>query len=553
MIDLADGLGLLIGVVGIATVADRIRIAYPILMVMVGLGVALIPIHHQVELPPDLILLVFLPPLIYDASLETSIQEIRSQFRPILLLAVGLVIATMSAVAVVIHAIVPGTSWAVAFTLGAIVSPPDSVAATQIAGKLGLPRHLTTILGGEGMMNDATALTAYQLAVLAVATGFTLTDVVGRFALAVVVGVAVGLAVGWAVSRLLRLIETPVIENTLLLVLPFAAYLPANELKGSGVLAVMAAGLYFGRYGSSSLTPAARLQQHQIWDLIVFLLTGISFLLVGLELRPVLDSLTNRESGSLVLESLAVVGVVIVVRMVWIFGASLLPGRFRLLGRPRRAWRQSTVVGWAGMRGSVSLAAALALPNSFPARDLVVFLTFAVIVATLVGQGLTLPFLIRKLGVASPGHQDTVAVLQTRRRLTLAAIRSIDELRSTGDFPEDMVDRLHLGYEFQLSRVERRLRAFDPEPDPEVVAFDEERGDVPDGAGSGEATATTDSQDNDPEAQFRKEQALRQLVIETERAELDRLVRRGRITQRVATSVRGELDVDETTMRPGTR
>jgi len=524
MIDLADGLGLLIGVVGIATVADRIRIAYPILMVMVGLGVALIPIHHQVELPPDLILLVFLPPLIYDASLETSIQEIRSQFRPILLLAVGLVIATMSAVAVVIHAIVPGTSWAVAFTLGAVVSPPDSVAATQIAGKLGLPRHLTTILGGEGMMNDATALTAYQLAVLAVATGFTLTDVVGRFALAVVVGV-----------------------------LPFAAYLPANELKGSGVLAVMAAGLYFGRYGSSSLTPAARLQQHQIWDLIVFLLTGISFLLVGLELRPVLDSLTNRESGSLVLESLAVVGVVIVVRMVWIFGASLLPGRFRLLGRPRRAWRQSTVVGWAGMRGSVSLAAALALPNSFPARDLVVFLTFAVIVATLVGQGLTLPFLIRKLGVASPGHQDTVAVLQTRRRLTLAAIRSIDELRSTGDFPEDMVDRLHLGYEFQLSRVERRLRAFDPEPDPEVVAFDEERGDVPDGAGSGEATATTDSQDNDPEAQFRKEQALRQLVIETERAELDRLVRRGRITQRVATSVRGELDVDETTMRPGTR
>ena len=343
MPNIADSLGLLIGVVVIATIADRVRIPYPILMVVVGVGVALVPTHHRVALPPNLILLVFLPPLIYDASLETSLEEIRAQLRPILLLAVGLVVATMTVVAVVIHQLVPGTSWAVAFTLGAVVSPPDSIAATQIAGKLGLPRSLTTILGGEGLMNDATALTAYQLAVAAVATGFTVADVIGRFAFAVVAGVAIGLGVGWAISRLLRLIETPVIENTLLLVLPFAAYLPADELKASGVLAVVAAGLFFGRYGSTSLSPAARLQQHQIWDLIVFLLTGLSFLLVGLELREVLDSLTNRESGSLVLESLAVVGAVIGVRLVWIFGASVLPRRFRLLGPgpPGTTWRQS--------------------------------------------------------------------------------------------------------------------------------------------------------------------------------------------------------------------
>ena len=568
MIDIADGLGLLIGVVVIATIADRLSIPYPILMVVAGVAVALVPTHHRVQLPPDLILLVFLPPLIYDASLETSIQEIRAQLRPILLLAVGLVLATMSVVAVVIHALAPELSWAAAFTLGAIVSPPDSIAATQIAGKLGLPRHLTTILGGEGMMNDATALTAYQLAVVAVAGGFTVADVAGRFVLAVVVGLAIGLAVGWAVSRLLRLIETPVIENTLLLILPFAAYLPADKLHGSGVLAVVAAGLYFGRYGSSALTPGARLQQHAIWDLIVFLLTGLSFLLVGLELRVVLDSLTNRESGSLAIESLSVVGAVIVVRLVWIFAASALPRRFRLLGPAplRSSWRQTTVVGWAGMRGAVSLAAALALPDGFPGRDLVVFITFAVIVATLVGQGLTLPPLIRRLGLVSEGGQDTVQVMRTRRRLTVAALRRLDELGASGRFPKEVVERLHLGYEFQLARLDRGLEVLDDEAEAEEEA---EEGGGGGGGGGGDgggggggaspgaddgqgAAAPTVPAVEDLEAQLRAERDLRRLVIDTERAELSELVGRGRISQRVAERVRGALDVDETSMRPGT-
>ena len=571
MIDIADGLGLLIGVVVIATIADRLSIPYPILMVVAGVGVALVPTHHRVELPPDLILLVFLPPLIYDASLETSIQEIRAQFRPILLLAVGLVLATMSAVAVVLHALVPEMNWAVAFTLGAVVSPPDSIAATQIAGKLGLPRHLTTILGGEGMMNDATALTAYQLAVVAVAGGFTVADVAGRFLLAVVVGVVIGLAVGWAVSRLLRLIETPVIENTLLLVLPFAAYLPADKLHGSGVLAVVAAGLYFGRYGSSALTPGARLQQHAIWDLIVFLLTGLSFLLVGLELRDVLDSLTNRESGSLAAESLAVVGVVIVVRLVWIFGTAAIPGRYRLLGPAplRTTWRETTVVGWAGMRGAVSLAAALALPNGFPGRDLVVFITFAVIVATLVGQGLSLPPLIRKLGVVSAGEHETVQVMRTRRRLTATALRRLDELGASGRYPPEVVERLHLGYEFQLARLDRGLGALD-----DTTATDERTGvDGPQGdrdgaeghpgvrapaAGdAGDAGTATDGPEDvatpiDVEAQLRAERELRRAIIDAEREALGDLVTRKRVSQRVAEQVCSALDVDETTMRPGT-
>ena len=374
MISIADGIGLLIGIVVIATIADRLRIPYPILLVIAGIGVALIPTQHRVELQPELVLLVFLPPLIYDASLDTSAREVRSQIRPILFLAVGLVVATMTVVAVVIHSMVHDMSWAVAFALGAIVSPPDSVAATQIAGKLGLPRRLVTILGGEGMMNDATALTAYQVAVAAVGSAFTVADVAWKFSFAVVAGVGIGLAVGWLGARVLRFTETPVIENTMLLILPFAAYLPADKLGASGVLAVVAAGLYFGRYGSSSLTAGARLQQREIWDLVVFLLTGMSFLLVGLELRPILDSLTNRESGSLALEALAVIGVVMVVRIVWIFGATAVPGAQRLLGsgrRPTHPWREidgDRLGGhaWSGEPGRVAGPAPF-VPASGPA------------------------------------------------------------------------------------------------------------------------------------------------------------------------------------------
>ncbi len=538
MISLADGIGLLIGIVVIATVADRLRIAYPILLVIAGIAVALIPTHHRIQLQPELVLLVFLPPLIYDASLDTSARELRTHLRPILLLAVGLVIATMVAVAVVIHSLVGGMGWAVAFALGAIVSPPDSVAATQIAGKLGLPRRLVTILGGEGLMNDATALTAYQVAVAAVGSAFTLADVAGKFVFAVAVGVAIGLAVGWFGSRMLRFTETPVIENTMLLILPFAAYLPADKLGASGVLAVVAAGLYFGRYGSVSLTAGARLQQREIWDLIVFLLTGMSFLLVGLELRPILDSLVNRESGSLAIESLAVVGVVVVVRMAWMFGTTALPGGERLFAsgdRPSpswetRSWRETTVVGWAGMRGAVSLAASLALPQNFPQRDLLVFLTFAVIVATLVGQGLTLPPLIRRLGLVTRDEQDAVLVAEARRRLTVLALGRLDELTGDGRFAPEVAMRIRVGYESQLARIDRRLEGL-------RAGLSQQEG--------GEGGA-----DDDTGGHLQAEGELRKLVIDSERTELGRLVARRKVSERVADAVREALDVDEITMRP---
>ena len=529
---IAEILGLLIAVVAVATVADRLRIAYPILLVVAGLVVAVLPLAHRVTLEPDLILLVFLPPLIYDASLDTSARELSTHWRPILLLAVGLVLATMTAVAVVFHLLVPQSNWGEAFALGAIVSPPDSVAATQIAGKLGLPHRLVAILGGEGLMNDATALTAYQVAVVSVATSLTVVDVAARFAYAVVVGVGIGLAVGWIGSRLLRTVETPVIENTVLLILPFAAYLPSDELDASGVLAVVAAGLYFGRYGSRSLTAAARVQQRQIWELVVFLLTGLSFLLVGLELRPVLESLTARDSNSLVVESLAVVGVVIVLRMVWMFGVTALPGGRHLFstnqGTPA-TWRETTVVGWAGMRGAISLAAALALPTSFAERDLVLVLTFAVILVTLVGQGLTLPPLIRRLGLLSKGEQDQILAADARRRLAVLALARIDDLAVATGAPDDVAERVRSGYEALLAQVDRRI---DLLSDTDVTG---------DGADTTEETETES---------FEAEVLLRRMVIETERDELDRMVAHRRVSRPVAADVRAALDIDETTMRP---
>jgi NhaP-type Na+/H+ or K+/H+ antiporter len=257
-----------------------------------------------------------------------------------------------------------------------------------------------------------------------------------------------------------------------------------------------------------------------------------------LELRPIIDSLANRESGSLVIESLSVVGAVIVVRIVWIFGAAALPGGQRLVGATRRSarsWPETTVISWSGMRGAVSLAAALALPQDFPERDLVVFLAFAVIVATLVGQGLTLPPLIRRLGVVTPDEQDAVLVAEARRRLTVIALSSIDDLSRGGQFPDEVVDRIRAGYESQLARIERRLAALSS-----GTGGDDDVGDGSGGVGAGAAGAGA----------LEAERKLRRLVIATERTELDQLIARRKVTEQVAGGVRAALDVDETTMRP---
>src|SRR5215211_4535500 len=382
--------GLLAAVAVVVRLAGRTNIPEPVLLVVAGLAVALIPGLPEVELDPQLILALFLPPLLYWAALHTDPRDLRANLRPIALLAVGLVLATTAAVAWLGHAVL-GLPWAVAVVLGAIVSPPDPVAAVAVAGRLGLPRRMVTILEAEGLLNDATALVLYRVAVAAAVSGtFSLGEAGVELAVSAVGGTAVGLAVGFVGSRVLRRVSEAPVENTVKLLLPYVAWLAAERLHASGVLAVLACGLLMTRHWGS-ISSGARLQARQLWE-------GLSFVLEGVQLRTVVEGIEGRSLADLALAALALNLVVIVVRLALVYPASWLP---RLSARVRErdpfpGWGWVTVIGWAGMRGVVSLALALAIPTRvdaggpFPDRNLVVFLAFSVIVVTLVGQGLTL-------------------------------------------------------------------------------------------------------------------------------------------------------------------
>jgi Na+/H+ antiporter len=458
--------GLFVVLAAIATLARRVEVPYPILLVIGGLIIALIPGLPRVEVNPDLILLVFLPPLLYTAALAMPPRELRENLQPIALLALGLVLLTMTAVALVAHASIHGLPWAAGFALGAIVSPPDPVAAAAIANRLGLPRRLVTILEGEGLFNDATALVAYRLAVTAVVTGsFSTLEVAVRFLLAAVGAVAIGLAVGWAAKAVLSRLVDPPVENTVHLLVPFAAYVPADRLGASGILATLTTGLFMARYGRTVVTSAARVQGQGLWDILVFILEGISFLLIGLELRPVLDGLAGRPVPALLGEASLICVLVIVVRIIWVFSSSAIRHRLRLwrgAPDPTPGWRPSAVVAWAGMRGVVSLAAALALPlttdsgDPFPERSLLIFLSFSVIVVTLVGQGLTLPALIRRLDVVEPAGRASREEAAARARLARVALRRLDELEGDLDLPEERLELLRRRYEQRIERFESR-------------------------------------------------------------------------------------------------
>jgi CPA1 family monovalent cation:H+ antiporter len=453
--------GLFVVLVVIATLARRIQVPYPILLVVGGLVIGLLPGLPTVELDPELVLLIFLPPLLYAAAIATPMRELRENLQPISLLAVGLVLATIAAVAATAHLAIPGMSWQVGFTLGAIVSPPDPVAATAIANRLGLPRRLVTILEAEGLFNDATALVAYRLAVAAVVTGsFSLAQVGVGFVLAAVGAVVLGLVVGWAGRLILGRLFDPPVENTVQLLIPFAAYVPAEALDFSGILAVLTAGLFLGRYGWGAITSAGRLQGQGLWDVLVFILEGLSFILIGLQLRPALAGLSNdRPLVGLVGEAALVTAVVIVVRIIWVFAAAQ-PSRMlggRLAGRdPYPGWRRLGVLAWAGMRGVVSMAAALALPANFPQRDLLIFLTFVVIFVTLVGQGLTLPALIRRLEVVEPADRITVEEAQTRARIAQAALERLEELHHDLDVDDDRLEHLRHRYQHSIDHQQAR-------------------------------------------------------------------------------------------------
>src|SRR5436190_6274472 len=398
--------GLLLAVAVLALLARRLTIPYPILFVVGGLLLGLIPKLPKVRLDPELVFLFFLPPLLFPAALFTSWRDFRANLRPISLLAIGLVLFTTVAVAWLAHHFM-GLPLTAGFVLGAIISPPDAIAATAIAARLKVPRRIVTILEGESLVNDATALVAYRFAVMAVVTGsFWLARASGQVFLVGIGGILIGLAVGWLAGQFHKRVDDAPIEITVSLLTPFVAYLSAERLSVSGVLAVVTAGLYLGWRLPELLTFKTRLQGGPVWEMVEFLLNGFVFILIGLQLPEVLRALSHNSISipRLVWYALLISLAVILIRLLWVFPAAYLP---RLLSKklrqrdPYPSWRHVTILAWTGMRGVVSLAAAMALPitmqdgRPFPGRDLILFLTFLVILGTLVVHGVMLPPLFR--------------------------------------------------------------------------------------------------------------------------------------------------------------
>ena len=444
---------LLAGIVALTPLADRLRVPFPVLLTLFGLAVPLIPGVPSLEIEPELILPVVLPPLLFAATQRTTVREFRENARPILLLAVGLTLVTAGVIAVLAHAL--GLPWGAAFVLGAIVAPPDPVAATAVARRLRLPGRLVTVLEGEGMFNDATALVLYNVAVAAVVAGSTSVGELGlSFVLALGVGVGLGLVIGVVTRFVLARLHTAPPETTVTLAMPFVAYLAAEHLRGSGVLAVLALGLYLRTFGHGAVTSGGWLLGRAVWRYADYIITSMVFVLIGFELTAVLED--ENVSLASVGTALAVCGALVVVRFAWLFPATWIV-RFRSRVRAEAAPvgpRETLVASWAGMRGVVTVATALALPalaaggDPFPQRHTIVLIALVCVLATLVVQGLTLAPLVRWLGVGTEADTEAEA-MQLRRRAASAALDALQQ--EGGDEDDPAREAVVQQYEGQLA------------------------------------------------------------------------------------------------------
>ncbi|HSH91639.1 MAG TPA: Na+/H+ antiporter [Ramlibacter sp.] len=426
---------LLLSSVALGWIARHFKFPYPIALVAGGAVLGLVPNLPQYAFDPQLILVAVLPPILYQAALLTSWTDFKANIRPIGLLAIGLVAVTTLAVGAALKWMVPDVPWAAAFVLGAIVSPPDAVAATAILSRLNMPRRIVTILEGESLVNDASGLVLYKFAVAAVLTGtFSLSEAAGQFALVSIGGIVVGVVLAFVYIGIHRKLGDPFIEVLTVLTIPYTAYLAAESVHTSGVLAVVAAGLVRGRYAPEIVSAEMRIMARSVWNLLVFLLNSLVFVLIGLQIQAVVvGNLEHYSLAQLAAISAVVTAVAIAVRFAWVFPVAYLPQKLSgNLREEKPNKRELVIIGWCGMRGIVSLAAALALPLAlpggvaFPHRDLIIFLTFVVIIATLVGQGLTLTPLIRWLKVGSNWslHDEQ---LRVRGAMSAAALAAIDE------------------------------------------------------------------------------------------------------------------------------
>src|SRR6476661_1350065 len=452
---------LFISAAGLNAVANWLKVPYPIPLVLGGLVLGLIPGIPHVQLNPDLVLLVFLPPLLYSSAFFADLRSLRADARVIVINAVGLTLATAAIVGVVAHEVI-GLPWAMSFALGAIVSPTDPAAATAIMRRVGAPRRVVNILEGESMVNDAAALLAYKVAVAAaigesVSGGHTVLEFFGE----VGGGVAIGFVVGTAIAEIRKRVNDVNTELTISLFSAYGAFIPADQLGVSGVLSVVTAGLVLGWRAPEIASPESRMQGLALWSILTFLLNAALFILIGLQLPTIVDGLSGEPWQQVVGYAALVCAVVIATRFVY---QNVITVLIRALDRRpsqrarRSTWRIRVLSGWAGMRGSVSLAAALALPlttdagDPLPGRDLIQFITFSLILVTVVGQGLTLPWLIRKLGVYDDPADEQNEELRARLTIARAALDTLDDLADADWTQDDTVERVRALYQFRKRR-----------------------------------------------------------------------------------------------------
>jgi len=447
------------------SIANWLRVPYPIPLVLGGLAIGLIPGIPDIQLDPDLVLLLFLPPLLYASAFFYDLRALRSDARVITLNAIGLTLATAAVVGVVAHEVMD-LPWAVSFALGAIVSPTDPAAATAIMRRVGAPRRIINVLEGESLINDAAALVTYKVAVsVAIGESVSTAHTVLTFFGDVAGGIAIGLAVGWVIAEVRKRVSDVNTELTISLFSAYGAFIPADQLGVSGVLAVVACGLVLGFRAPEIASPESRMQGFAMWSILTFLLNATLFILIGLQLPAIVDGLSGEPAGQVVGYAAIVCGVVIAMRFVW---TNLMTVVIRTLDRRpsqvarRSTWRLRTVGAWSGMRGAVSLAAALALPlqtnggDPFPGRDLIQFITFSLILVTVVGQGLTLPWLIRRLGVIEDGAEEEHEELKARLVIARAALDRVDELEAEEWTRDETIERVRALYRFRKRRFAAR-------------------------------------------------------------------------------------------------
>jgi Na+/H+ antiporter len=458
---------------GTALLARRVNIAPAILLLLAGIALAFVPGMPAVELPPEVVLLVVLPPLIYSASVAMSWREFKFNLRPIILLSVGCVIFTAFMVAAATHYLI-GLPWTVGFLLGAIVAPPDVVAPLAIARRLGMPHRILVVLEGEGLANDATALILYRFTVVAITTGmFSLPKAMGTFGAIVVCEILFGLAVGWLSLRARHWARDPQVEITLSLITPYLAYWIPEHLGGSGILATVACGLYISWNGPLLISSATRLQGIFFWDLVIFLVEGLLFLLTGFQMRLLFEKSKAFPLGEILFATALVAVIIVIARFIWFYPATYLP---RLLSEslrkrdPAPSWRTIFVISFTGVRGAVSLAAALALPlalpggEAFPYRDLILFVAFGVIFITLVGMGSGLPLVARWLDITKDGRDEHraehEAEIAARREALEVALKSLDAITDDRELSDEVVKLLRARHEVRSNQLPDSL---DPE------------------------------------------------------------------------------------------